>query len=183
MERDVLGRISKHLVAREPAPRGLRLAAVSIIIRDREAPKVLLIKRAERAGDPWSGQIALPGGKKREGDATAKDTAIRETNEEVGIDLGKSATFLGYASVTTTHTGTMDVVPSVFILDRNVKTSPNEEVASYLWADLVTILSPEARTTHRFEYGGEGVEMPAYAVGDYVVWGLTQRILSSVLAD
>ena len=176
-------RISRHVVAQEPAPRGLRFAAVSIIISNREEPKVLLIRRAERAGDPWSGQIAFPGGKKQPEDATARDTAIRETDEEVGIDLGRSATFLGYASVTTTHTGTMDVVPSVFVLTREVEVTPNEEVASYLWADLRGILSPGARSTYRFGAGGNGVELPAYAVGDYVVWGLTHRILSSVLAD
>jgi 8-oxo-dGTP pyrophosphatase MutT (NUDIX family) len=180
---DIVGRITGHLVAHEPAPRGLRFAAVAIVISDRDAPKVLLIRRAERAGDPWSGQVAFPGGKKQDDDASAKDTAIRETNEEVGIDLGRSATFLGYASVTTTHTGTMDVVPTVFILRTPVQVTPNSEVASYVWADLGEILSPGSRSTYRFEYGGNDAELPAYTVGDFVVWGLTHRILSSVLAD
>jgi 8-oxo-dGTP pyrophosphatase MutT (NUDIX family) len=180
---DVLERITKHISIQEPTPRGLRFAAVSIIISDEETPRVLLIRRAEKEGDPWSGQVAFPGGKRQEGDATAKDTAIRETNEEVGIDLGESASFLGYAPVTMTQTGTMVVVPSVFLLTRQVEVTPNEEVASYLWADLHGILSPEARSTYRVEYGGDDVELPAYAVGEYVIWGLTHRILSSVLAD
>lgn len=171
------------MVPQEPQSKGLRFAAVSIIVRDRRFPSVLLIKRAEHSGDPWSGQIAFPGGKMQSGDETARDTAMRETLEEVGIDLGEAAEFLGYAAVTTTHTGTMDVVPSVFILKDGVEVRPNAEVASYRWVDLEDLLAPEAQSTYRFAYEGKDVELPAYAIGEYVVWGLTQRILSAVLAD
>jgi 8-oxo-dGTP pyrophosphatase MutT (NUDIX family) len=179
---ELIAKISKGLVPQAPQSKGLRFAAVSIIIRDRRFPSVLLIKRAERSGDPWSGQIAFPGGKMQPEDGTARDTAIRETMEEVGFDLGRAAEFLGYANVTTTHTGTMDVVPSVFILKERVEIKPNEEVASYRWVDLEDLLAPEAQATHKFSYQGKNVELPAFAVGDYVVWGLTHRILSSVLA-
>src|SRR5262245_33353929 len=47
--------------ARPPAD-GKRRAAVAIVLHDEPAPRVLLMKRAERAGDPWSGHISLPGG-------------------------------------------------------------------------------------------------------------------------
>lgn len=181
MGADMVANISKNLAPQEPQPKGLRFAAVSVIIRDRRYPSVLLIKRAERSDDPWSGQIAFPGGKMQPGDETAKDTAIRETMEEVGFDLGVAAEFLGYANVTTTHTGTMDVVPSVFILKEGVEIKPNEEVASYRWVDLGDLLGPEAQSTHKFSFQGREVELPAYAVGDYIVWGLTHRILSSIL--
>lgn len=183
MGSEMIARVTKKLVPQEPQSKGLRFAAVSIVVRDGQSPSVLLIRRAERSDDPWSGQVAFPGGKMQSSDKTVRDTAIRETLEEVGIDLGEVAEFLGYAPVTATHTGTMDVVPSVFILKEGVEIRPNEEVASYRWVDLEDLLAPKAQSTHEFNYEGKSVELPAYAVGDYVVWGLTHRILSSVLAD
>lgn len=180
---EIIRRVAKNLTVQEPKSKGLRFAAVSIILRDSESPTVLLIKRAERAGDPWSGQIAFPGGKMQPGDKTARDTAVRETMEEVGVDLEKAAEFLGYADTTTTHTGTMDVVPTVFVLKQGVEVRPNEEVASYRWANLEDFLGPNGKSTYKFNYDGKNIEMPSYLVGDYVVWGLTQRILSSVLRD
>ena len=182
MAGELLARITRDLVAHEPPQKGLRFAAVSVIIRDRQNPSVLLIKRAEMPGDPWSGQIAFPGGKTKSEDRTVKDTAVRETREEVGIDLDRAAEFLGYGGVTTTHTGTMDVVPSVFMLKRGVDVRPNEEVASFRWVDLEDLVAPESQSKYEFARGGDTAQMPAYALGDYVVWGLTYRILSSMLA-
>jgi 8-oxo-dGTP pyrophosphatase MutT (NUDIX family) len=179
---EMFGRISKNLAAREPTPGGLRFAAVAIIIKDRENPSVLLIKRAERSGDPWSGQIAFPGGKMQTGDGTARRTAERETLEEVGVDLEKSARFLGYGQVTVTHTGTMEVVPSVFVLGEAVTVKANEEVASYRWVGLQELTGPKAASSYTLRYEGQSIQMPAFMAGDYVVWGLTHRILASVLA-
>src|SRR5688572_27389789 len=62
-------------------------AAVAIIIAP-DPDAILLIRRAERAGDPWSGHMALPGGRREPGDLDLLATAIRETSEEVGIRLG-----------------------------------------------------------------------------------------------
>jgi 8-oxo-dGTP pyrophosphatase MutT (NUDIX family) len=180
---ELIAKVAKNLVAHEPPQKGLRFAAVSIIVRDRQYPSVLLIRRAERPGDPWSGQIAFPGGKMQLGDKTVRDTAVRETMEEVGIDLNSKAEFLGYGGVATTHTATMDVVPSVFILREGVEIKPNEEVASYRWVDLEDFLEPAAKSTYDLSIDGRSVGLPAFAVGDYVVWGLTYRILNSVLED
>jgi len=183
MASDLMARIQENLVTDEPMQKGLRLAAVSMILHGRRSPSVLLIERARRAGDPWSGQIAFPGGKMQEGDRDARDTAVRETREEVGINLDRVASFLGYGEVTRTHTGTMDVVPSVFTLNREVEIRRNEEVASSRWVELDDLLAPGARSTFRLGYEGKAVQMPAYAVGGYVVWGLTYRILSTLVGD
>jgi 8-oxo-dGTP pyrophosphatase MutT (NUDIX family) len=180
---EIVERVTRNLVAYEPSPKGLRFAAVSLILRDRQFPSVLLIKRAERPGDPWSGQIAFPGGKMQKGDNRPLDTAIRETMEEVGVDLGSGAEFLGYAPMATTHTGNMEVVPAVFMLKGSVEIQPNEEVASYRWVDLEDLAAPETKTTYRLNYDKGSVEVPALRVDDYVVWGLTQRILNSVLEE
>jgi 8-oxo-dGTP pyrophosphatase MutT (NUDIX family) len=178
---DVFSAILKKLEGQEPHPGQIRQAAVSMILKNREAPSILLIKRTEREGDPWSGQVAFPGGKVQEGDATLKDTAMRETKEEVGIDLRTRAEFLGYFTPLMTHTGTMEVVPSAFLLTDEVEVRPNEEVASSRWVKLDRLLSGRAKSTYRLELGGEVREMPAMLVDDYVVWGLTHRIISTLL--
>jgi 8-oxo-dGTP pyrophosphatase MutT (NUDIX family) len=177
---DVFSAIMKKLDSNEP-PSGQMRAAVSIVLQNREAPSILLIKRADREGDPWSGQVAFPGGKAQEGDATLKDTAIRETKEEVGIDLRTQAEFLGYFTPFKTHTGTLDVTPSAFLLKTEAEVKSNEEVASYRWVKLERLLSGRARSTYRLEFGGQAREMPAMLVDDYVVWGLTHRIISTLL--
>ncbi len=181
LKSEIISRVAKNLTTQEPKSKGLRFAAVSIILRSSESTSVLLIKRAESAGDPWSGQIAFPGGKMQRGDNTARETAVRETMEEVGVDLEKAAEFLGYADTMTTHTGTMDVVPTVFVLKQGVEVTPNEEVASYRWVNLEDFLSPNGKSTYKFNYDGRNIEMPSFLAGDYVVWGLTHRILTSVL--
>jgi 8-oxo-dGTP pyrophosphatase MutT (NUDIX family) len=178
---ETFAKVVKNLVPTEPLQKGLLLASVAVIVRDRQFPNVLLIRRAERAGDPWSGQVAFPGGKMQEGDNTARETAAREAMEEVGVDLGRYAEFLGYGGVATTHTGTMDVVPSVFELKKSVEVKPNGEVASFRWVELDELLRPSARSVYGIDRGGSMVDMPAYVVGDYVVWGLTYRILSTFL--
>ena len=59
-------------------------AAVALVLRGpAEAPGILFIKRASRDGDPWSGQMAFPGGRYDPADESEKETAIRETEEEV----------------------------------------------------------------------------------------------------
>jgi len=177
----MLTRVAKNLVAYEPPSKGNRSAAVSIIVRDVRNPSVLLIRRAVREGDPWSGQIAFPGGKTQAGDLTPRETAMRETLEEVGIDLGRGADFLGYGASATTHTGNMNVIPAVFVLREVADVKPNEEVASYRWVDLEDFLSPRSRSTFELNRDGKPISMPAYSVGGYIVWGLTYRILSAVL--
>ena len=183
MAGEAFAKIVRNLVPHEPPRKGFRFASVAVIVRDRKFPSVLLIRRAERVGDPWSGQVAFPGGKTQAGDKTAKGTAIRETMEEVGIDLGRYAEFLGYGGVATTHTGTMEVVPSVFELKESVEVKPNGEVASFRWVELEELSRPSATSTYDTNRDGSTVGMPAYVVGDYVVWGLTYRILGRFLEE
>ena len=179
----LLASFTRNLDLEEPPKRGPQSAAVSVILRDSASPSVLLIKRAERSGDPWSGQIAFPGGKAKPEDGTAKVTAVRETMEEVGIDLARAGDFIGYGKVTTTHIGNMDVVPSVFVLrgGTEVDVKPNDEVASFRWVELEEFLAPASRSQYRLNSGENEVVMPAFAVHDYVVWGLTYRVISSML--
>ena len=90
---------------------------------------------------------------------------------------------MGYAPTTTTHTGNMEVVPAVFVLKESTEIRPNEEVSSYRWVDLEDMVSPASQSTYKLSYDGKEVDLPAFKVDDYLVWGLTHRILSGMLME
>jgi len=179
---EVLQILKGKLNAGEPLTGQLKRASVAVTFKDSEAPSVLLIKRADRVNDPWSGQVAFPGGKAQEGDGSLKETAIREAREEVGLDLGKDADFLGYFTTFRTHTGTLDVIPAVFLVRKEVEVHPNEEVSSYRWVEVGKLTTNQARSTYRVDSEGHTSEMPALLVDDLTIWGLTHRIIVSLLS-
>src|SRR5205085_11954415 len=77
-----------------------RLAAIALVLRPGTGavdadPELLMIKRAEAEGDPWSGHVACPGGRMDPGDHDLEQTAIRETWEETGVDLARDGQILG----------------------------------------------------------------------------------------
>lgn len=180
MTNETLSAMLRKLETAEPVAKSRKLAAVSVIIAGDDSPKTLLIKRAERRSDPWSGQVAFPGGKMVESDGSLRQTAIRETREELGVDLARDADFAGYYVPFRTHTGNMEVVPAIFLVKREVKVIPNQEVSGYRWVGLDAFLSARAASRYHLEAGGVSRDMPAYMIGDYLVWGLTQRIVSSL---
>src|SRR5512140_1637351 len=95
-----LARIARALAASvaTPAPRDepfFEAAVALVLYAGEDGLETLFIKRATRDGDPWSGQIALPGGKRHEGEDSLMTTAVRETQEEIGLDLAVNGTLLG----------------------------------------------------------------------------------------
>jgi 8-oxo-dGTP pyrophosphatase MutT (NUDIX family) len=159
---------------------GLGRASVAVIFKFDESAKILLIKRAVKEGDPWSGQIAFPGGRVERGDSSFRDTAIRETREEVGIDLRRNSRFLGYLGLFKARTRGMMVVPSVFTLTGETRISPNREVASHRWVPINIFGTDSNRSIYSRDRDGMKISFPSYVVGDYVIWGLTERIISTL---
>lgn len=183
MRREIFGALVDSLASEEPVILGRRRAAVAVVLSEKASPKLLLIRRSKRSGDPWSGQVAFPGGKFQEGDASMRDTAVRETLEETGVDLAASSDFLGYAGKFGTHTGEMEVVTAVFLLKEEVQVKTNEEAESHMWAGLSEMLSPGARSTYEVRREEGAQRVPAFRVGDYVVWGLTRRIILALVGE
>ncbi|HMJ14340.1 MAG TPA: CoA pyrophosphatase, partial [Polyangiaceae bacterium] len=98
-----------------------RHAAVAAVLRDAEhGAEALLIRRAAREGDPWSGHMAFPGGQREPHDQDLLDTAVRETHEEIGLDLREHAALLGRLETLPAVAGGrrigMNVTPFVFEL-------------------------------------------------------------------
>jgi 8-oxo-dGTP pyrophosphatase MutT (NUDIX family) len=161
-------------------------AAVAAILRERAAgAEVLLIRRAERPGDPWSGHMAFPGGRREEGDRDLYATAIRETREEVGIDLDAHGALLGRladrdAMVRSRRTGLM-ITPFVFALEREVPlVFDPDEVAEALWAPLAALARGEGAGTLPYTHDGQALELPCWNVQGRVVWGLTYGMLQAL---
>jgi 8-oxo-dGTP pyrophosphatase MutT (NUDIX family) len=161
-------------------------AAVALLLRpSADGPELLLIRRAEREGDPWSGHMALPGGRADPGDRDAAATAARETLEEVGIDLARDGRFLGPLDVLApmgARVPPVTVSPFVFAVPAGTTPVPNEEVALAIWVPLSELAEPGATTEYLYEMDdGTTMSFPAYGARGHIVWGLTHRILTGFL--
>ena len=162
-------------------------AAVAIVVRDgTDGPEVLLIRRADHPGDAWSGHMAFPGGREDPQDEDLLATAIRETFEEVGLDLGQAGRLLGQLAplpaIARGRPVGMTIVPFIFELVADAELLYSDEVAEAVWVPLDPLLQGQLQTTFAVDReGGERVELPAHDVGGRVVWGLTYRMLDSLL--
>ena len=179
-------RVAVHAPQRANAAPDVRRAAVAAVLRPDGAGSadLLFIKRAIFSGDPWSGQIAFPGGRRERDDASLEQTAVRETREELGGDLAIAATMLGALDEIhplSPHLPPIVVRPHVFVLRGAFEITMSDEVADTFWAPLATLLDPATRTTTTVEALGARFTMPAFVVGERVIWGMTERILSQLL--
>ncbi len=164
-----------------------RRAAVAIVLRRsaQEVVELLLIKRSERADDPWSGHVALPGGRFDPSDATLQDTAIRETREETGIDLARDGVMLGMLDELRPRTPTLPpiiVTPFVAIVRPDVSIETSDEVAFAFWVALSQLEDPSLAVESSVSVRGATWRVPSYLLGGQIVWGMTERILRNLQA-
>ena len=151
-------------------------AAVAIFFREREGqPELLLVKRAEVPGDPWSGDMAFPGGKRGPGDGCIMDTVLREVLEETNIDLQRGGYLGAMETVYSKVRPGMGVSPLVFLQVEEPEIRINEELTSYHWATLEGIRATRGQAKVKKR------ETPVFRVDDQVVWGLTYRIIERLL--
>jgi 8-oxo-dGTP pyrophosphatase MutT (NUDIX family) len=170
----------------QPAPNGR--AAVAIVLRDLlTGPEILLIRRAERVGDPWSGHMAFPGGREAPSDQDLLATALRETREELSLDLDVAGKLLGplppLPAIARGRSTGMLIAPFVFELTAEVAlTYKLDEVSEALWAPLDPLLHGSLRSTIAYELSGQNLTLPAHDVEGRKVWGLTYRMLEDLFA-
>ena len=179
-----LSRVRERVGAHRPALHSVRHAhtleaSVALVLHEATGsgrPELLFIQRAEREGDPWSGHMAFPGGRRQTEDPDLESTTLRETHEEVGFTpdrvLGRLDDFAGSRGPAIPH---LVVAALVCESDLRPEIRPNHEVRSSIWVPLDWIRSRESRLWHRV--GPDGEPRPAFRYEGYVVWGLTYRIL------
>jgi 8-oxo-dGTP pyrophosphatase MutT (NUDIX family) len=182
--RDVLAERPGALASDDGSP---RRAAVAIVLRHTPDSDVelLLIKRSDREDDPWSGHVALPGGRHDPTDATLQDTAIRETREETGIDLARDGLVLGTLDELRPRSAMLPsiiVTPFVAIVRPGVIIGSSDEVASAFWVTLASLVDPSVAVESEVTARGATWRVPSYALGGHIVWGMTERILNNLVA-
>ena len=149
-------------------------AAVALLLKpERNDFDLLLVKRVESPSDPWSGQMALPGGKREPKDLSLKGTVMRETLEETGITLGKRR-FLGVLdAVWSEPKPVFKILPFVVLLEDEPKLKLNKaELETFIWVPYEEVVQSKGMV--EFSFG----KVPAYIFADAIVWGATYKILS-----
>lgn len=187
---EILEGIRRRLATRQPArvddPRVARAAVAMVLYGTRSDVELLLIQRAVRDDDPWSGHMAFPGGRRHPDDVDIIDTAVRETREEVGIDLRVHGEVIGHLdelrAMARHRPVDLVISPVVCVLSAQVPLAlAAQEVESAVWVPLSFLHSPAARGSYRRTLDGIESEFPAYQYGRYTIWGLTYRILEGFL--
>jgi 8-oxo-dGTP pyrophosphatase MutT (NUDIX family) len=152
-------------------------AAVMVCLREDDGEvQVLLVRRAVRDGDPWSGHVGLPGGRPSPVDRDPLDTARRETIEEVGFDPLVAGRLLGALPILNTRMLRIRVAAYVAHVPEAVETLLSDELTAAWWTSLQrlrpdTVLVPELPDPVEALLDDAGVPEP------HVVWGITYRLL------
>jgi 8-oxo-dGTP pyrophosphatase MutT (NUDIX family) len=171
---------SELRLTRPDAGSGLR-AAVAVVLREGAGgTEILFIKRAERAGDPWSGHMAFPGGRREAEDPSLLHTSTRETLEEVGLDLAAHARPVARLPDVMPYSRMehpLTVSAFVFALERPATLALSDEVAEIIWTPLDPVLRGDTATRFRWRRDGLDLDLPALDVQGHIVWGLTYRML------
>jgi len=165
---------------------GVRRAAVALIFRAGAdgSPELLFIKRAEYPGDPWSGQIAFPGGREEAGDSSLEETAARETREETGIDLAREGMVIGVLDDLRPMRIRLPAVvvrPYVAVVHREEPLDLSSEVALAFWIPFGDLAQKESWQNDTVFARGVQINARVFRHDDHVIWGMTERILAQLL--
>ncbi len=180
IERALAGRTPQLAERDEP----FKEAAVALVLRpvDADDAELLFIRRAMRAGDPWSGQIGLPGGRFDPTDDSLRTTALRETMEEVGLDLRAHGHVLGVLDELRPRTPVLPPIivrPYVAAIAHVPELVLSDEVAEVRWVRLSALFVPGAKVRTTVQVRDYRMQVDAYQQGDFTIWGMTERILST----
>lgn len=181
--------LRRYQRAEHPMRKVSKRAAVAMMLHERDGePSVLMIRRAERKGDPWSGHMAFPGGMVDPGDQHSFAAAVRETEEEIGFTLAKTERVLGRLSDIRARRAQsikdkgLVVCPYVLRVDREITVRPNHEVAEVVSVPLSFIRDLSNRSIMPAELLDMPRHIPCYHFGDRIIWGMSLAMLDEMLS-
>jgi 8-oxo-dGTP pyrophosphatase MutT (NUDIX family) len=159
-------------------PRG----AVAVLFKEEAGDLwLLMIKRSENPRDPWSGQMAFPGGRADSKDRTLFDTAVRETMEEVGINIQEQE-FLGCLRNVQPKNAPMVVTPFLFLQFSEVHPMTSREAREVLWVPTAFVLNPKNVSSITIPIGDREVSVGCYVYLDHTIWGMSFRIIREIIS-
>lgn len=167
-----------------PPDPSLSEAAVLLALRTVDPLELLLIQRAEKEGDPWSGHMALPGGRREPSDRGLLETALRETHEETAIVVPPTAVLGALDEVRPSYRRRFSILiaPFVAFVPPTTRAVPSPaEVDTALWVPLPHLASESAVDEILIELEEGSTAFPALSYQDYVIWGLTHRIITGFM--
>lgn len=168
-----------------PADDRARQAAVGVLLREAGDPEILLVRRAERAGDPWSGHMAFPGGNRAPTDVDLRDTLVRETDEETGIRLEPADSIVGALDVVEPVSPRLPriyIAPFVATVPPDTIAEPDQqEIVDAFWIPLSFLRDERNAKDFLLEIDAVPRRFPSVRYGEHVIWGLTHRILRQFL--
>ena len=157
-----------------------RLAAVAVIVTHND--ELVFMRRAEHERDPWSGHLSFPGGRKEPQDHTDFDVAVRETLEEIGLDLGL-----------TEHVGRLDDIrtldplppilirPHLFLCHEPFLPVLNDEAVSIHTLSVRALLDGTGRGVMDHPWRGTKRQFPCIRFDNVCLWGLTLHMVDDLL--
>ena len=159
-------------------------AAVAILLHPTKNDlQILFIERAAHPKDPWSGHIAFPGGTIEPEDANLQQTAERETQEELGIDLSHTQ-YVGQLDDVTGASLPIQVSAYVYATNHKPILCPNSEVCDAFWSSFHHIINPTRLQTLQLKNWHPLKEVPAIDLlgpNRPVLWGLTYRLVAQLI--
>lgn len=153
----------------------LKPAAVLLPLVFRHEPHVLLTQRTHHL-TRHAGQVAFPGGRADPGDISLVETALRETQEETGIEPAY-VTIAGFLDAHETGTG-YAILPVVGLLSEGFALSPHAaEVAEIFEVPLSFLLDPVNKKTQSREFQGNMRTFYSFTYEGHYIWGATAAML------
>jgi 8-oxo-dGTP pyrophosphatase MutT (NUDIX family) len=180
--------VRRALARHEPRPLEVvvsRQAAVAAVLREAGGGlELLFIRRAEDPADRWSGHMAFPGGRREPEDEDLVATAVRETFEEIGLDLVAQGELLGgldeLHAIARGRPVDLGITPFVFRLHGPASLTLSNEVTSLHWLPLDELMGPRHFSTFEYVHEGTTLRLPCLRIGDVVIWGLTFRMFKDL---
>lgn len=183
----IISALTRHQARRNHWRRRCTRAAVAVVLRESDqGAQALLVQRAHRPGDPWSGDMAFPGGRVDAVDElSASRAACRETAEEIGLQINRTdgvGRLSDRLSLDHRRRGLMIISPFVYRWPAQARLHTNHEIAGCEWVTLAWLAEHSHRQRLDWRLGPATLAMPSYPLGHKRhLWGLTLRILDELI--